>query len=385
MSGKKYVPQGVYLACDKGTTPTEFKITNNSNSFLFDEPVATNGDIAPNVNILSFGSCSVKNGSPCMPVPTAWQGFEDGIFIGNFAPLLEDSVMPCGVGGKIEIFYSLEEAQAACAEDSGGFWSTLGKVALVVAAVALIVVTGGMAVAAIGAVAAASGALATGVAVTVAALEVAGVALTVKALYDYSQDGDEEALFKEVALGFLFLGAGKALEKGFRMWRGAKNIDEVFDYTQYQMKQGEKLGDFGEDVAESYYRSAGYDEFYAVQNKSGNGVDIVGRNSDNGNIVKTEVKTTQQDRLYNNGDPKEIPMSKDQKAMGGEKYTNDRLNRAAKREDGYTDGVSSEQAKEALKAQRQALKNGAEVKTQKMDIYVDQNGNLRCNPVIRNW
>ncbi len=196
MSKKKYVPQGVYLACDKGTTPTEFKITNNSNSFLFDEPVATNGDIAPNVNILPFGSCSVKNGSPCMPVPTAWQGFEDGIFIGNFAPLLEDSVMPCGVGGKIEIFYSLEEAQAACAEDSGGFWSTLGKVALVVAAVALIVVTGGAAIAAVGAIGAASGALATGVAIASAALEVAGVAITVKALYDYSQDGDEEALFK---------------------------------------------------------------------------------------------------------------------------------------------------------------------------------------------
>ncbi|MDO6519030.1 hypothetical protein [Zobellia uliginosa] len=44
-----------------------------------------------------------------------------------------------------------------------------------------------------------------------AALEVAGCLLTVKALYDYSQDGDEEALFKEVVLGFLFLGAGKVI------------------------------------------------------------------------------------------------------------------------------------------------------------------------------
>ena len=79
-----------------------------------------------------------------------------------------------------------------------------------------------MVIAAIGAIAAASIALATGIAVTVAALEVVGCLLTVKALYDYSQDGDEEALFKEVALGFLFLGAGKVLEKGFRAWKGAR-------------------------------------------------------------------------------------------------------------------------------------------------------------------
>ncbi|MDO6811258.1 hypothetical protein Q4603_21760 [Zobellia galactanivorans] len=111
------------------------------------------------------------------------------------------------------------------------FWETLGKAVLVVAAVALIVVTGGAAIAAIGAVAAASGALATGIAVTVAALEVGGCLLTAKALYDYSQDGDEEALFKEVALGFLFLGAGKVVEKvGGKVLRHfAKGTDEVLE------------------------------------------------------------------------------------------------------------------------------------------------------------
>jgi hypothetical protein len=71
--------------------------------------------------------------------------------------------------------------------------------------------------------------------------------------------------------------------------------------------------------------------------------------------------------------------------MGGEKYTNDRLGRAAGEEDGYTDGRSSEQAKAAIKAQRNAIDSGAEVKTEKLDIYVDQNGNLRSNPVVRKW
>ncbi|WP_289064308.1 PAAR-like protein [uncultured Zobellia sp.] len=221
MANKKYVPQGTYLACDKGTVPVEFKITNNNNTFLFDEPVANTGDMVPMLNVMPMGVCTVTS-SACVPAPVMWDGFEDGIFVGLFNPLLEDSVLPCGVGGKIEIFYSLEEATAACAEEESSFWETLGKVVLVVAAVALIVVTGGMAIAAIGAVAAASGALATGIAVTVAALEVAGCLLTVKALYDYSQDGDEEALFKEVALGFLFLGAGKVIEKGFSAWSTAR-------------------------------------------------------------------------------------------------------------------------------------------------------------------
>ncbi|MCF6347897.1 MAG: GH-E family nuclease [Flavobacteriaceae bacterium] len=232
MADKKYVPQGVYLACDKGTTPTEFKITNNNNVFLFEEPVANTGDMAPNVNILPFGSCSVKSGSPCMPVPTAWQGFEDGIFIGNFNPLLEDSVMQCGVGGKIEIFYSLEEAEAASDDGGMSFWQIVGAAVLVVAAVALIVVTGGAAIAAFAAIGAASGALATGIAVTVFVAEVAGAAMGIYGLIKYANDGDEEALFKDVALGFLFLGAGKVLEKGFRAWKAGKAVDDVVEVTE---------------------------------------------------------------------------------------------------------------------------------------------------------
>ncbi|WP_282917782.1 hypothetical protein [Porphyromonas macacae] len=78
-------------------------------------------------------------------------------------------------------------------------------------------------------------------------------------------------------------------------------------------------------------------------------------------------------------------MSKDQRQMGGENYTNDRLNRAAKSEDGYTDGHSSDQAKEALRMQEEAELKGAEVRTEKMDIYVDKDGNLRGNPEIRKW
>ena len=161
--------------------------------------------------------------------------------------------------------------------------------------------------------------------------------------------------------------------------------DEPFDHTKYKLKDGEKLGDFGEDVVADMYKSKGYDEFYTVQNKSGNGVDVVARNSETGNMVKAEVKTTKQDRLWNDGNPREIPMSKAQKEMGGENYTNDRLNRAAKGEDGYTDGVSSQQAEKALEDQREAILNGSEVKTEKVDIYVNKDGTLRDKPITRKW
>ncbi|WP_196296401.1 hypothetical protein [Porphyromonas gulae] len=101
--------------------------------------------------------------------------------------------------------------------------------------------------------------------------------------------------------------------------------------------------------------------------------------------MEKKVIFTQQDKLWNGGKTKEIPLSKDQRQMGGEHYTNDRLNRAANGDDGYTDGRSSEQAEMALEAQREAINNGAEVKTEKIDIYVDQNGRLRGEPQIRKW
>jgi len=165
----------------------------------------------------------------------------------------------------------------------------------------------------------------------------------------------------------------------------AYELNKSFDFKNFKMKVGEKLGDFGENVVKAMLESKGFDEFYEVQNKSGNGVDIVARNSKTGEIMKAEVKTTQQDRLWDNGNMKEIPLKGDQKTMGGEKYSNDRLNRAANEEDGYTDGVSSKQAEAAQDAINQAKMDGVPVKNEKYDVYVDQNGNLRAEPQPRGW
>ena len=71
--------------------------------------------------------------------------------------------------------------------------------------------------------------------------------------------------------------------------------------------------------------------------------------------------------------------------MGGADYTDSRLSRAAKEQNGYTDGVSTEQAKAAQKAIEEAEKSGAKIEYEKVDVYVDKDGLLRGDPVIRSW
>ncbi|WP_175609917.1 polymorphic toxin-type HINT domain-containing protein [Zobellia uliginosa] len=67
-------------------------------------------------------------------------------------------------------------------------------------------------------------------------------------MYDYSQDGDEEALFKEVALGFLFLGAGKVIEKGFRAWRAGRAVDDAVEVVDDVIEAGDDVAKIADDV-----------------------------------------------------------------------------------------------------------------------------------------
>ena len=165
--------------------------------------------------------------------------------------------------------------------------------------------------------------------------------------------------------------------------KGAKA--PTFDYTKARkLKKGEKLGDYGEEIVEDMLRLEGYDTFYRVQNKSGNGVDIVAKHND-GSILKAEVKSTKQDKLWNNGDPKSIPLSKPQREMGGEAYSTDRLQRAVNKDDGYTDGVVDIEARKAQKVIKKAKRNGKEVKNLKFDVYLNKEGKLMSKPIERSW
>jgi len=79
-------------------------------------------------------------------------------------------------------------------------------------------------------------------------------------------------------------------------------------------------GKCGEWLAKQDLHNEGYTDIIEVQNKSGHGVDVMGRNA-NGDIKVYEVKTTS-----GNTAP---PLSRDQKEMGGQRYTDSRLGRAA--------------------------------------------------------
>jgi hypothetical protein len=185
--------------------------------------------------------------------------------------------------------------------------------------------------------------------------------------------------------------AGKVIETAKQFREQLKKLvdgkgahENTFDISNYKMGTGEKLGDFGERVVRDMLENQGYDKFYQVQNNSGNGVDIVAQNTATGDIIIAEVKSTQQLRLWDSGNMKDLPMSDDQQA-GGEAYSNDRLSRAANEEDGYTDGRSTAEAQEAQEAIGAAKESGANIEYYKYDVYVDENGIPRAEPHQRPW
>ncbi|MGI4737446.1 MAG: DUF6531 domain-containing protein [Janthinobacterium lividum] len=109
----KYVMNGVWLTCDKGVTPSRFNVTPKPVQ-LYDEHFATELDKLPLVNILPFGACSVKYGSPCVPMPIVWHNvMDEGLTVLGARPLLDTSKCQCSVGGQIAIHFTKADAAAA--------------------------------------------------------------------------------------------------------------------------------------------------------------------------------------------------------------------------------------------------------------------------------
>jgi len=125
MSGKRYVPEGVYLVCDKGTKPSELKSLSYKETTLFGEHMTTKVDKVLNINFDPFGPCSMMNGSTCTAPITDWTNLTDSVRLGGNELLLENSELPCTLGGKIKIFYSMEDALGACPKPKKGFWATV--------------------------------------------------------------------------------------------------------------------------------------------------------------------------------------------------------------------------------------------------------------------
>jgi hypothetical protein len=151
--GKKFVPNGVFLTCDKGAAPSVFTVTPKTVQ-LYGEVWANEFDMIPMVNIKTFGACACTMGNPCVPAPTMWmQVHEEQMIVSSARPLLESSFIMCGLGGKIEIHFTRAgaaatiNAEAKAHEDANNakLWSIGLFVGAVVVGAAVLVVTGGAA------------------------------------------------------------------------------------------------------------------------------------------------------------------------------------------------------------------------------------------------
>jgi len=108
---KKYVPEGAFLACDKGTSPSTLRVSNNVNTTIYSVPMATEADFLPFFNLKPMGLCmcpaklATGTGITCLPTVLKWDHPKDGVKINGNRMLLEDSTCNCIFGGKISIFF----------------------------------------------------------------------------------------------------------------------------------------------------------------------------------------------------------------------------------------------------------------------------------------
>lgn len=125
MSDPRYVPQGAFLVCDKGVKPSTIRSFSNLNTFVYGENMCTAVDKLMVVNFDGFGACASCQGAPCTAPVTLWNPVTTDVFLGGSPLLLDNSVLPCTLGGVIRIFFSLREAMAAIAPPEQGFWGDL--------------------------------------------------------------------------------------------------------------------------------------------------------------------------------------------------------------------------------------------------------------------
>ena len=122
-------------------------------------------------------------------------------------------------------------------------------------------------------------------------------------------------------------------------------------------------GKCGEWQARRDLESQGY-EVIDVQNKSGHGIDVVGRDPKTGNVRVLEVKTTQTDVAP--------PLTGAGKKWGGEKFTNERMNQALGAQGHWQNQpevlANAKKLKDWLK---DAQRRGAKVNYEKYDVFVE--------------
>ncbi|SMO72624.1 protein of unknown function [Chryseobacterium rhizoplanae] len=90
------------LLCDKGVTPSLLKVTSNCFYQADNKLIATEEDKQTEINIGSFGICTVTK-IKCIPVIAKWENTAKDTCINNHKVLTEKSTCHCGTGGKISV------------------------------------------------------------------------------------------------------------------------------------------------------------------------------------------------------------------------------------------------------------------------------------------
>lgn len=102
----QYITNATLLTCDKGSIATPISVTSQSFMSIDGKLQATEEDKQANINIKSFGICSVLRSS-CMPLPVKWNDTSDFEIEGK-KELLDCSTCQCAIGGKISVIKSPE-------------------------------------------------------------------------------------------------------------------------------------------------------------------------------------------------------------------------------------------------------------------------------------
>ena len=105
-TGQEYVCHGAVCRCDKGTLPSPLQVLANQTVHLQGKALATTLDKL----FVPFGTCAIKNNTPCVPMLLTWQDYFDKVSLvaPGCHPLLEKSTIPCAIGGKVSIVSTLQ-------------------------------------------------------------------------------------------------------------------------------------------------------------------------------------------------------------------------------------------------------------------------------------
>jgi len=96
------ITENAILLCNKGSKPSQLKVTSQTFSKADNKLIATELDKIPELNIPNFAVCTVTK-IKCTPTVIKWDKTAKKDSINTFKILTEESTCQCVLGGKISI------------------------------------------------------------------------------------------------------------------------------------------------------------------------------------------------------------------------------------------------------------------------------------------